>query len=170
MAAKKAAKAPAKAKKGRAAKTPPAMVKKFDAAFEQWKDGVQIAVLADKLGVRRGALRRQLRRRAGGKAQFKALRNQGAGGIRASLGERAAKESLDAKAQTIPVGGRKAWTHRYVSTPDGMKPVHVVGKTGIELIACEGKEAADFLAEMGNGLPPARLKYHFRPEGKTLKF
>ena len=166
MAAKK--KAPAKAKK--AAPKKDAKVQAFDKAFTRWKAGEQISVLAGELGVRRGALRRQLRRRAGGQAAFKALRNTGAGGVRASLGERPAKEALDAKALLIPRAQRKDWTHRYISTTENKVPVHVVGKSGIELIACGRNEPADFLAEMGNGLPHARLKYHYRPEGVTLKF
>lgn len=141
----------------------PAMVKKFDLAFKSWKGGNHIAVLAKELGVRRGALRRQLRKRAGGKEAFKALRATGAGGIRASLGERPKSVDLDKKALLIPVGGRKDWTHRYVNVPEGKMPVFVA-KGGLEYRSARKTEAADALAAMGNGLPPARLKVYFDPK------
>lgn len=158
---KKTAKAPAKAAKKKAPAT--AQSKAFDKAFEAWKKGEQISVLAAELKCKRGALRRQLRRRAGGRAEFKALRNQGAGGIRASLGERAAKPNMDAGAKVIPAGGHSHWTHRWVRVIKGKPldrplPVYAVGTTGVEYIACNAEDKADVLVEMGNGLPPKRMK------------
>lgn len=158
------------APKATKSKISPDMVKKFDKAFARWSDlksPEQISVLAAEIGCKRGALRRQLRKRAGGKAQFKALRNAGAGGVRESLGARPKSESVDKGAKVIPVGGRSNWTSRIVRSYhkgdkvidyDTPLRVHVAGTTGIEYVTAGPKDAADALAEMGNGLPPARLK------------
>ena len=137
----------------------------FDKAFVRWQKGEQICVLAAELGnMRRGALRRQLRKRAGGKDQFKVMRATGAGGIRASLGERPKSVAMDAKATLIPIGGRKGWTHRTYRTAKGVTQIHVSGKGGKEYVMATGAQKADVLCEMGNGLPPARLVAWTQPK------
>lgn len=162
---KKAAAKKAPVKKTKS-KISPEMAAKFDDAFKRWKNKEQICALAAELGVKRGALRRQLRRRAGGKAEFKALRMMGAGGVRESLGARPKDVNIDKDAKVIAVGGRKDWTSRRVITVtkggkqvrlDEPLIVHVAGKSGLEYIRAEKNQAADVLCEMGNGLPPARL-------------
>lgn len=159
----KAKQAPKKKAKKAVSKTTPAMAKKFDAAFAAWKKGEQISVLAKEIDCRRGALRRQLRKRAGGKEAFKALRGTGAGGVRATLGERPKNVDIDAKAKVLPVGARKDWTHRYVDTPEGKRPVFVA-KGGVEYRPALKGEPADVLSENDNGLPPSRLKVFFQPK------
>lgn len=138
--------------------------KSFDEAFALWKEGKRICDLAKGLGVRRGALRRQFRKRAGGKEAFKALRTKGAGGLEsARFGARPKSASLDKDAKLIPIGGRADWTYRHAKDSRG-ESFYIAstgksfpGGSGQEFVRARATEAADYLAEMGNGLPHARL-------------
>ena len=155
---KKSGKKPAKAATKSSERFSPADVKLFDKAFTDWTKGAKICDLAapmikSGLITRRGSLRRQLRKRAGGKEAFVQMRSTGAGGIRQSLGERPVTLGLDKGAKLIPVGGRKDWTKRHV----GELVVHMAGKGGAEYVTAGKDQPAVALAQMGNGLPPMRL-------------
>lgn len=159
----------------------PEMVEKFDDAFKRWRKGERICDLAGEIGCRRGALRRQLRKRAKakgadgkeitGRAAFKALRNQGAGGEKAVHGARAKSASLDSGALVVTAEQRKKekWGSRWVTLENKNRdriPL-MVAKGGIEYRPAKATEKADILAEMGNGLPPARMVVYATAHGKT---
>lgn len=178
--AKKATPAKAKGKKAAAkvetkSTLSPAMVAKFDDAFARWNKGEQICHLAAEIGCKRGALRRQLRKRSAvkvgdkvlkGREAFKALRNKGAGGVRASLGKRAKSPGLDKEAKVVSAEERKGWTRRWVDGPEGKVAVSIA-KGGVEYVPAKSHQKADILCEMSNGLPPARLVLYATPSGKV---
>lgn len=135
-------------------------------AFNRWKDGEQISVLAAELNIRRGALRHHLEKLAGGHDEFKALRAAGSGGIRPSLGERAANARLDRGAKFVPVRRRAKWTHKTLRQDGEKVHLFVTGRPGFNYVPAAANQKADVLAEMGNGLPPARL-VRFVPESRA---
>lgn len=125
-------------------------------AFDLWKAGAQINQLAAKLNIRRGALRHHLERLAGGHEEFKALREAGAGGLRSSLGERAASPRFDKGAKVLSSRRRKNWKHRYITEDEVRVPVFVDGRENM-YVPATARQKADVIALMDNGLPPARL-------------
>lgn len=149
-------------RRGRRGRGSPTEVQ-YERAFDLWKAGAQINELADRLNIRRGALRHHLERLAGGHEEFKALREAGAGGLRPSLGERPARPSLDADATVLSPRRRRNWTHKYMTDDEVRIPVHVDGR-GQEYVPATARQKADVIALMGNGLPPARL---VRLEGRA---
>lgn len=134
-------------------------------SFEAWKAGAQINELADKLNIRRGALRHHLERLAGGHEEFKALRAAGAGGLRPSLGERPADPKLDRKAKVLNPRRRRNWTHRYMMDEKTRIPVFADGH-GHQYVPATKRQKADVIALMDNGLPPARL-VRYVPRGQS---
>lgn len=134
----------------------------YQKAFMAWKAGEHIADIASRLGVRRGSVRHYLTKLAGGPEEFKAMRAGGAGGLRPSLGERAASPRYDRGAKVLRVGQRRNWKYRSMKVADSEVsiPVFVAptrGRGTQEFIPAGAREKADVIAEMGNGLPPARL-------------
>lgn len=142
----------------------------YQKAFTRWKNGEHIADLAADLGVRRGTLRHYLTKLAGGPEEFKALRNEGVGGLRASLGERPKRPSIDKHARVIPAGKRRNWKYRSMRDGEETIPVFVAPTRGggkEEYVPAMASQKADVIAEMGNGLPPARLVRLIRPTAKA---
>lgn len=144
----------------------------YDKAFQAWNKGEPINELAASLRVRRGTLRHHLTKRAGGWEAFKALREAGAGGLRNSLGERAKSPRYDKGARVLRVGQRKNWKYRQVKMGKRAEPVAVFVATGrggsrVEYMPARANQKADVIAEMGNGLPAARLVRFIRTEAEA---
>lgn len=143
--------------------------KAFDGVYAKWVKGARIKDLAKELKIRRGALRRQLRKRAGGKEGFFKLRAKGAGGVelrgvhagvkgakpkakaspkggaaKAPNAKGTARGELDAKAEFIPANRIKGWTVRDES---GTKVTTIPGRGDYRAAAAD--EPAEIATNAG---------------------
>lgn len=140
--------------------------------FEDWKSGISIKELVVKYGCTRPQCRRKLTEAAGGKAAFKALRAEGAGGSLAAFGgKRGTRVATSVSDKDVPVitGTTKeaGWT---------WEPLHGHHRTDMTFISPEGKryvnanpgERADLLVDtLVPGFPKSRLK--LASESKRVK-
>lgn len=139
-------------------------------AFADWQSGTQLSVLAARLNMKRSRLRRSFTLLAGGKAQFKAMRSEGAGGTaepfggkRATGGKRAEVVAADDK--KVPIidsmkasdgwSTRRIWQPRNVTIKDvgtvsarELAAIVHISPDGTEYVECRtASEKADFRRE-----------------------
>jgi hypothetical protein len=148
---------------------PAAKFEAFRAAFDRWKAGEQIHALASSLGHKRSKLRRALIQLAGGKAAFKALRTDGAGGtVEAFGGKRATggrtKEVIaqdDSKVQQLTrLDARlEHWRHEWLRTPLGNFPILVTPDGETKYGRASATERADLIVDPQTpGVPMIRMR------------
>lgn len=145
---------------------------------EDWKRGVTIAQIRNRTNLKRSQIRKILEDGVGGKAEFKKLRQTGAGGMRGKKGRQIAqKEALPPDSFVVPDFGvpritsaRKSdgWTCRSIKTgydKDGFAEYTLVHMSpdGVEYVEAGPNEHADLVHDFpensaGYGLPSYRMK------------
>jgi hypothetical protein len=118
-------------------------------ALDEWKSGKQgMAALANKYGVKRGALKRAIVKAVGGKAKFKAMRDQGAGGTAEPFGGkrgvRVPVEVSDAKVPTVTRKQTKGWTSRSAMI-GGVPTTVIIDANKVEYVPAMTNERADLI-------------------------
>lgn len=147
----------------------------FEAFYTRWRNGEQLAALAQQAGIKRSKFRRMLIAKAGGKAQFAVQRTAGAGGAGrgANLRKGVARPRVnDAGLKYLKRGpdwsARRVWIPKLVEikTEDGKAKVLwreciaiiFVSPRGNEYVRAEAAERADALLRGQHGLPDTRLR------------